>query len=234
VYEASAVAVTLSNPRYEQDHAREPERSTLTVVIADDHPLILAGLRRAFEREDDIEVIGEARNGLQLIPMIERRSPDLVLLDLNMPGLDGIGCVERISSQWPHIKTVVLSACDDRSAIDAALEAGACSYIVKSAASVDIAAVLRQAHGGVVYHAPAYPPPDRGARAIVESVLTERETTILAAIADGLTTRAISQQLWVSQHTVKFHLTNIYRKLGVSNRTAAVRLACERQLTTLG
>jgi len=228
------VAITLSNPLIDESEACEPEQLALTVVIADDHPLILAGLRRAFEREDDIEVVGEARTGLQLIAMIERRSPDLVLLDLNMPGLDGIACVERISSQWPLIKTVILSACDDRAAIDEVLEAGACSYIVKSVASVDVAAVLRQAHNGVVYHAPAPAPPDRHARGGVESALTEREAAILAAIADGLTTRAISQQLWVSQHTVKFHLTNIYRKLGVSNRTAAVRLACERQFTTLG
>lgn len=226
------MAVTLTNPPIDDAETVGPEQSTLTVVIADDHPLILAGLRRAFEREEDIEVVGEARTGLQLMAMIERRSPDLVLLDLNMPGLDGIACVERISARWPQIKTVILSACDDRATIDEALEAGARSYIVKSVASIDVAAVLRQTHSGVVYHAPTAPRPDRRARASVASILTEREATILAAIADGMTTRAISQQLWVSEHTVKFHLTNIYRKLGVSNRTAAVRLACERQLTT--
>ena len=223
----------MSTPTITQLAAVEDDaelRAPLKVVMADDHPLILAGLRRAFEREDDIEVVGEASSGIRLIELIGRRCPDAVLLDLNMPGLDGIACLEQITSTWPEVTTVVLSACDDRASIDAALRAGASAYIVKSVASVDVASVLRQAHCGVVYHAPAAPVNTAQQGDTCEQLLTERELTILAAIADGLTTKAISQQLWVSEHTVKFHLTNIYRKLGVSNRTAAVRWAFERQL----
>ena len=209
----------------------ELEPVPLKVLIADDHPLILVGLRRALDREDDIEVIGEARTGTELLGMIERRQPDVVVLDLNMPGLDGRSCVERISAAWPDVKTIVLSACEERASIEAALRGGACAYIVKSVSSLDIAAVVRQARGGAVFHAPPVAP-GYGRPAESGPGLTERECTILAAIADGLTTRAISQQLWVSEHTVKFHLTNIYRKLGVSNRSAAVRYAFERQLTS--
>jgi DNA-binding NarL/FixJ family response regulator len=128
----------------------------------------------------------------------------------------------------------VLSACEDRASIDAALAAGASAYIVKSVNPFDIAAVLRQVWGvGVVFHAVTNARPVLGYPAEREPeapVLTQRECTILAAVARGMTTAAISENLWVSEHTVKFHLTNIYRKLGVANRAGAVRYALENGL----
>lgn len=200
----------------------------LKVLIADDHPLVLLGVRRTLEASDDIEVAGEASSGPQLLALIERRRPDVVLMDLMMPGVEGPSCIEEISHKWPYVKVVVLSACEDAASVDAALAAGASAYVVKSVNAVDIASVLRQAHSGVVYHASSA----SASRAVKPSepqteVLTERETAILAAVARGLTTKAISAELWVSEHTVKFHLTNIYRKLGVSNRSEAVRYAIE-------
>jgi DNA-binding NarL/FixJ family response regulator len=210
----------------------ETEPATqIKVLLADDHPLIIAGIRRTIEHYDDIEVVGEAHSGPELLALIERRSPDLVLTDLQMPGIAGSDCIERIRSQWPEVKIVVLSANDNRATIDAALRAGANAYIVKSADAVDVASVLRQAFSSAVYHAPVYAPsfatsPEEPAG----PVLTERERSILSAVASGLTTAAISRDLWVSEHTVKFHLTNIYRKLGVSNRAGAVRYAFENDL----
>ena len=137
--------------------------------------------------------------------------------------------------RWPGIKSVVISASDDRRSIDAALLAGASAYILKSVSPVDIPAVLRQASSGAVYHLPPVPAsPSEALPAPAGPELTPRETTILTAVADGLTTKAISQDLWLSEHTVKFHLTNIYRKLGVSNRSAAVRYAFENDLTSAG
>jgi DNA-binding NarL/FixJ family response regulator len=206
--------------------------TTLKVLIADDHPLMLQGIRRALEASEDIDVIGEARSGEELLALIERRNPDVVLLDLHMPGLGGVECVTELKARWPQIKAVMLSASEDRSSIDAALLAGASAYILKSVNVVDIASVLRQAASGAVYHVPSTP----AARAEESGTskgpeLTPRETTILLAVADGRTTKAISQDLWLSEHTVKFHLTNIYRKLGVSNRSAAVRYAYEHNLT---
>lgn len=217
-----------------EDGADEGHATALKVLIADDHPLILEGLRRAFQRENDIDVVGEAQSGTELIGMIERRRPNVVLLDLRMPGLDGTSCIERIATSWPDVKSVVMSACDDRLSIDAALHAGASAYIVKSVAAVDVASVLRQAHSGAVYHAPSAVPHGEAHVKAGEPLLTERELTILEAIANGLTTRAISRELWVSEHTVKFHLTNIYRKLGVTNRSSAVRCAVERQFAATG
>jgi DNA-binding NarL/FixJ family response regulator len=200
----------------------------IKVLLADDHPLIIAGIRRTIENLEDMEVVGEAHSGQELLQLIERRAPDLVLMDLKMPGISGVETLERIRANWPEVKTVVLSASDDRPTIDAALHAGASAYVLKSAHTVDIASVLRQASSGAVFHAPTYAQPRSG---VPEEpsvpALTDRERSILSAVASGLTTAAISRDLWISEHTIKFHLTNIYRKLGVANRAGAVRYALE-------
>ncbi|HET9124781.1 MAG TPA: response regulator transcription factor [Solirubrobacteraceae bacterium] len=204
----------------------------ITVLIADDHPVVIGGIRRALEGHDDIEVVGEAHSGPEVLALIERRRPRFVLLDLNMPGVVGLECVEQIATRWPHVKIIVLSACEDRGVINGAFAAGATAYVLKSVMTMDVASVLHQASTGGIFHAAtgqgaapremSPPEPQAG--------LTGREQTILTAVAQGLTTSAISQQLWVSEHTVKFHLTNIYRKLGVPNRAAAVRYALEHRL----
>lgn len=202
----------------------------LKVLLADDHPLIIAGIRRALEDQEDIEIAGEAHSGSEVMQLVERREPDIVLIDLRMPGPSVLECVQRIGDTWPGIKTIVLSACDDEPSIDAAMSAGASAYVIKSVKAIDIASLLRQVAAGAVFH----PRPASRAASSDESattgspLLTQREQAILNAIASGLTTATISQQLWVSQHTVKFHLTNIYRKLGVENRASAIRYALER------
>jgi DNA-binding NarL/FixJ family response regulator len=205
--------------------------ASLKVLIADDHPLMLQAIRRVLEASEDIAVVGEARSGEEVLALVERRNPDLVLLDLRMPGLDGLECVAEIRRNWPDIKTVVISASYDRASIDSALLAGASAYILKSVSPIDIPSVLRQASAGAVYHVPSVPGSRHGEQATAAGPdLTPRETTILMAVASGSTTKAIGQDLWLSEHTVKFHLTNIYRKLGVSNRSAAVRYAFENDL----
>jgi DNA-binding NarL/FixJ family response regulator len=203
----------------------------LKVLIADDHPLIIAGIRRTIEHVDDIHVVGEAQSGAELVQLIERRRPDVVLMDLRMPGVTGTEMIELIGKRWPETKTVVLSACDDPPVIEAALQAGASAYVLKTAGSLDVTAILRQAADGEVLPAPVTIPPrpvapdQPGAPA-----LTDRERDILTRVAAGMTTAAISQELWVSEHTIKFHLTNIYRKLGVPNRAGAVRYALDHGL----
>jgi DNA-binding NarL/FixJ family response regulator len=209
--------------------------ASLKVLIADDHPLMLQGIRRALEASDDIDVVGEARCGEGVLALVERRNPDVVLLDLHMPGLCGIDCIRAIRRACPDVKIVVISASDDRANIDAALLAGASAYILKSVSPMDIPSVLRQASVGAVFHVPSAPPTPIGVQAPPSGPeLTPRETTILTAVANGLTTKAISRDLWLSEHTVKFHLTNIYRKLGVSNRSGAVRYAMENELSRAG
>ncbi|GAC1578978.1 MAG: response regulator transcription factor [Candidatus Dormibacteria bacterium] len=206
-------------------------RAAIKVLLADDHPLIIAGIRRTIEHLDDIEVVGEAHSAGEVVQLVERRNPDTVLMDLNMPGapgLSGMELIEHLHREFPAVKVVVLSACDDRPTIDATLHAGASAYVLKSAQTVDIASVLRQASSGAVFHAPSHVPAPSGADAgPALPALTDRERSILSAVASGKTTAAISGDLWISEHTIKFHLTNIYRKLGVANRAGAVRYALE-------
>jgi DNA-binding NarL/FixJ family response regulator len=198
------------------------------VLIADDHKLIVDGIKRALEESPDFEVVGEASSGSQVLPLVGRTNPDLVLLDLRMPGADGLTCLAQIKKRHPDVKVVVLSVSTDQNVIQTALQRGASAYIVKSINPIDLPSALRQAVEGTVYSAIGLPEPgENPARA---AGLTDRETTILAALARGLSNEAIGKELWVAEQTVKFHLTNIYRKLGVSNRTEAARLAYQHGL----
>ena len=203
----------------------------LKVLIADDHPLIIAGIRRTIEHVDDMHVVGEAQTAAELVQLVERRRPDIVLMDLRMPGVNGTEMIELIHTRWPGTKTVVLSACDEAPVIESALQAGASAYVLKTAGSLDITSILRQAANGEVLPAPVMmpvrPPAAEGSDV---PALTERERDILSRVAAGMTTAAISRELWVSEHTIKFHLTNIYRKLGVPNRAGAVRYALDHGL----
>jgi DNA-binding NarL/FixJ family response regulator len=214
----------MSGPGVAQPRAAD-ER--LSVLIADDHPLMLAGIRRALERSAAIEVIGEALSGPELLELVERRRPRIVLMDLRMPGVEGTSCIAQLRARWPKLRIVVLSAVDDRQTVERALAAGADAYVVKAVRTSDIGAVLQQAASDAVFHVSpgARSLQSEGASERPAPALTERERTILAAVAAGKTTAAISRELWISEHTVKFHLTSIYRKLGVANRAGAVRCA---------
>ena len=203
----------------------------LKVLIADDHPLIIAGIRRTIDHVEEMHVVGEAKSGAELVQLVERRRPDIVLMDLRMPGVTGTEMIELIHKRWPETKTVVLSACDDAPVIQAALQAGASAYVLKTAGSLDITSILRQAADGEVLPAPVTMPSKPVPTDQADGpALTERERDILSRVAAGMTTAAISRELWVSEHTIKFHLTNIYRKLGVPNRAGAVRYALEHGL----
>jgi DNA-binding NarL/FixJ family response regulator len=200
----------------------------MRVLIADDHKLILEGIKRALDETEDFEVVGECSSGSQVLPMVGRTNPDVVVLDLRMPGMDGLTCLAQIRKRHPDVKVVILSVSTDDNLIQTVLKRGASAYIVKSINPIDLPSALRQAVEGTVYSAIGIPSEaDSPARA---AGLTERETAILTALARGLSNEAIGKELWVAEQTVKFHLTNIYRKLGVSNRTEAARLAYQHGL----
>jgi DNA-binding NarL/FixJ family response regulator len=199
----------------------------IRVLIADDHPLILAGVRRALEDAGEFEVVGEAQTGSQILPLVGRLKPDLVLLDIRMPQLDGLACLDLIRKRHPEIRVIVLSAYTDRDRIDAALRRGASAYIVKGVDPLDLASALRQAVRGTVFTVLGAPEVDVEAE---ETGLTRREIDMLKAVARGLSNQAIGKEMWVTEQTVKFHLRNIYRKLGVTSRTEAARYAYEHGL----
>ena len=203
--------------------------SKLKVLLADDHPLMIAAVRTALESEKDFEVIGEATSGAQVMPLVASARPDVVLIDLRLPEVDGLTCLEQIRTKHPSVRVVFFSAVDDRPQIARALAGGACAYLVKSIDPGDLAAVLRQAIAGSFFCAagldsPAPRPSEN------DAVLSERETEILGGVARGLSNRAIAKELWLSDQTVKFHLHNIYRKLEVGNRTQAAKYAFDHGL----
>jgi DNA-binding NarL/FixJ family response regulator len=199
------------------------------VIIADDHGLMVAGTKAALQKAGGFEVVGEATNGAQVLPLVRRLDPDLVLLDLRMPQMDGLTCLTKIRKEFPKVKVAILSVSQDPEVIQTVLKRGANAYIVKTVDPDDLPAALRNAVEGTVFTTVGVSE-EPGERAAKEAGLTERELVIVRAVARGLSNEAIAKELWVAEQTVKFHLTNIYRKLGVSNRTEAARYAFERGL----
>jgi len=190
---------------------------------------MVEGTKQALERAGGFDVVGEAVNGSQVLPLVRRLKPDLVLLDLRMPQMDGLTCLTKIRKEFPDMKVAMLSVSQDPELIQTALKRGANAYIVKSIDPDDLAGALRQALEGNVFTTAGITE-DPGERAAKDAGLTERELGIIRAVARGLSNEAISKELWVAEQTVKFHLTNIYRKLGVTNRTEAARYAFEQGL----
>ena len=190
---------------------------------------MVEGTKQALERAGGFDVVGEAVSGAQVLPLIRRLKPDLVLLDLRMPQMDGLTCLTKIRKEFPDMKVAMLSVSQDPELIQTALKRGANAYIVKSIDPDDLAGALRQALEGNVFTTAGITE-DPGERAAKDAGLTDRELGIIRAVARGLSNEAISKELWVAEQTVKFHLTNIYRKLGVTNRTEAARYAFEQGL----
>ena len=200
----------------------------MKLLIADDR-LTIEGIRRALEGADGIEIVGETYAGTDVIALVEKTKPDMLLLDLRMPGLDGFACLETLSKRRPDMKVVVISALADPDHIESTLKRGASGYIVKSVDPVDLPSALRQAITGAVHYSLRPNGSLTGVRSR-HSGLTEREDAILRAVARGLSNQAIARELWVTEQTVKFHLHNVYRKLGVKNRTEAARYVFEHGL----
>jgi DNA-binding NarL/FixJ family response regulator len=193
------------------------------LIVVDDHALILEAVQLAVRDVDDIELVGTAASGRELLGLLPRLEPDVVLLDLVLPGMDGLACLDHLREQHPRVKVVVLSAVDDAHVIGEALRRGACSFITKSVDPRDLVSIIRIAAEGTVFTQPA--PAAFETEPAELGQLTPKEHEVLDCLARGLTNRQIALELDLAELTVKFHLTHIYRKLGVANRTEAAGLA---------
>jgi DNA-binding NarL/FixJ family response regulator len=202
---------------------------TIKLAVADDHRLMLEAISCLVADADDIEVVGKATLGSQVLPLIARTSPDVVLLDLRMPEMDGFKCLELIGERHAGVKVVVLSGLDDPQSIQRALTSGAVSFVSKQADPRELVSVVREAARGTVERTVVVPERN-GAEPAVDAGLTKGEVRVLESLARGLSNKEIAKELWLTEQTVKFHLTNIYGRLGVANRTEAVRHAFQHGL----
>jgi DNA-binding NarL/FixJ family response regulator len=196
----------------------------IRVVVVDDHQLMLDAIRLTLEQSKDIELVGEALTGSEALPLIGRTQPDLVLLDIRMPQMDGLTCLGKIRERHPKIKVVILSGIDEPEQIQTALKHGASAFVVKHVDPRDLASALRQAMAGTVFQMLGNGDSSEENAAKAAGV-TESEMRVLTALARGLSNKQIAAELFITEQTVKFHLTNIYRKLHVANRTEATRYA---------
>jgi DNA-binding NarL/FixJ family response regulator len=199
---------------------------TLRVVAIDDHQLMLDAIRITLESEE-IELVGEALSAAEALPLIGRMQPDIVLLDIRMPNMDGLACLSRIREQHPRVKVVILSGVDEPEQIRVALEQGASAFVAKQVDPRDLASVLRQVADGTVFQVLGSNGSGEESAAKVAGI-TDSELRVLRSLAQGASNKQIAAELFITEQTVKFHLTNIYRKLGVSSRTEAVHSAYER------
>ena len=195
----------------------------IRLLIADDHSVVRTGLRHLVATFDDIELVGAAADGEEAVALCADHDPDVVLMDLEMPVLDGIEATRRIVEAQPRVAVVVLTSFSDREQILRALDAGAVGYLLKDAEPAELERAVRAAARG---EAPLDP---RAGRALLQDRasgspldgLSEREREVLAMVARGLPNKLIARELGISEKTVKAHLTSVYRTIGVTDRTQA-------------
>lgn len=206
----------------------------IRVIIADDHAVLREGTRQLLEREDDIEVVGEAGDGAAAVDLVEATRPDVAILDIGMPVLNGVEATERIKQRWPEVAVLILTVHDEDTYVFAILEAGAAGYLLKNVHGDEVVDAVRAVTSGESVLHPAITQKvlarvrgrDGGGQGDAE--LTDRELQVLRLAAAGQGNKQISAELDVSPRTVQVHLSNVFGKLEVASRTEAVIQALKR------
>src|SRR5688572_30964643 len=206
---------------------------TINILLVDDHAVVRSGLSKFLLVNKDLKLVGEASDGAEAVQMVSLHKPDVVLMDLMMPGMDGIAATREIHQKHPNVKVIVLTSFHDQNMVQGALQAGAIGYLQKNVTAKELGIAIRSAFDGkmtlsaeatqVLAHSVAQPQ-------IQGEQLTERERDVLKAMVDGLNNREIADRLTVSLGTVKFHVSNIFQKLGIDSRVEAVKMAIEQKL----
>ena len=205
--------------------------SPIRVLIADDHPIVRDGLRGMLAAEPDFEVVGEASDGAEVLALLDPLAPDVVLMDLRMPGVGGLEAIQAMAQRQSTARVLVLTTYDSDRDVLPALGAGATGYLLKDAPRPELLRAIRAAARGETVLAPSVATRlVADLRSPAQEQLSERELEVLALIAKGETNRGAATRLFISEATVKTHLLHIYAKLDVGDRAAAVAVAYERGL----
>jgi len=212
-----------------------PTSPSIRVMLVDDHTMVRRGLATFLRVFDDLELAGEAASGEAAIQLCAQVRPDVVLMDMVMPGMDGVTATRAIRQQFPGVQVIALTSFKDKKLVEDALQAGAIGYLLKNVSADEVARAIRAAHAGRATLAP------EAAQVLVQAItqpptpgqdLTERERDVLALLVEGLNNTQIADKLVVSPSTIKSHVSHILAKLGVASRTEAAALALRRGLVT--
>jgi NarL family two-component system response regulator LiaR len=207
--------------------------TAIRILLADDHAVVRSGLSKFLLVNKDMELVAEASDGAEAIQLAGLRKPDVILMDLMMPGIDGISATREIHQKYPQIKVIALTSFSEQNMVQGALQAGAVGYLQKNVTAAELANAIRSAYAGRMTLSP------EAAQALAESVtqshlpgneLTERERDVLRCMVEGLNNNEISEKLVISLGTVKFHISNIFQKLGAGSRVEAVKMAIEQKM----
>jgi DNA-binding NarL/FixJ family response regulator len=204
---------------------------TSTVLVVDDHALVRTGVAKIINQEPDLRVVAEAGNGVEALEAYDRHHPDVTLLDLRMPEMEGVEVVRRIRERNPTARVIILTTYDTDEEIARALRAGAKAYALKDISADDLVSCIRGVLAGKTYIAPAAAA--KLAEGVTRVQLTPREMATLRLLADGKANKEIASALDISERTVKTHLAHLFEKLAVTSRTEAVKVATRRGLVRL-
>lgn len=205
------------------------EKRIIKLYLADDHPIVVEGLKEVLNSKSNLEVIGEAFDGIQLMGLLSHQRPDVIVMDINMPGLDGIACTKLIKKQYPSIKIVILTMYNDRTFVNQLIAAGADGCMLKSRGSKELVAAIERVTSNKSYF-DSVADFTHISKDTKEIQLSEREKEIVKLVAEGLTSSEIAQKLFIAEHTVRTHRKNIFKKLGINNTSQLTRFAINNKI----